>query len=53
MEDFNSESDSDYTSYWRDWVGQLFDVMSTHAELLIFPALWFCLQAPCLQYICV
>ena len=20
MEDFNSESDSDYTSYWRDWV---------------------------------
>ena len=21
MEDFNSETDSDYTSYWRDWVG--------------------------------
>ena len=20
MEDFNSETDSDYTSYWRDWV---------------------------------
>lgn len=20
MEDFASESDSDYTSYWRDWV---------------------------------
>jgi hypothetical protein len=20
MDDFNSESDSDYTSYWRDWV---------------------------------
>ncbi|KAJ5420345.1 hypothetical protein N7465_002864 [Penicillium sp. CMV-2018d] len=19
MEDFNSETDSDYTSYWRDW----------------------------------
>lgn len=21
MEDFNSETDSDYASYWRDWVG--------------------------------
>lgn len=21
MEEFNSETDSDYTSYWRDWVG--------------------------------
>lgn len=20
MEDYNSETDSDYTSYWRDWV---------------------------------
>lgn len=20
MDDFNSETDSDYTSYWRDWV---------------------------------
>ena len=20
MEDFNSETDSDYASYWRDWV---------------------------------
>lgn len=25
MEDFNSETDSDYTSYWRDWVGARFD----------------------------
>lgn len=23
MEDFNSETDSDYTSYWRDWVSGL------------------------------
>jgi casein kinase II subunit beta len=23
MEDFNSETDSDYTSYWRDWVSFL------------------------------
>ena len=21
MDDFNSDTDSDYTSYWRDWVG--------------------------------
>lgn len=20
MDEFNSETDSDYTSYWRDWV---------------------------------
>jgi len=24
MEDFNSETDSDYTSYWKDWVGCAF-----------------------------
>lgn len=24
MEDFNSETDSDYTSYWRDWVSLSF-----------------------------
>lgn len=24
MDDFNSETDSDYTSYWRDWVGLTF-----------------------------
>ena len=24
MDDFNSETDSDYTSYWRDWVGLAF-----------------------------
>lgn len=23
MDDFNSDTDSDYTSYWRDWVGAL------------------------------
>lgn len=22
VEEINSETDSDYTSYWRDWVGQ-------------------------------
>lgn len=25
MEDFASETDSDYTSYWRDWVGLISD----------------------------
>lgn len=24
MDDFNSETDSEYTSYWRDWVGAYF-----------------------------
>ena len=24
MDDFNSETDSDYTSYWRDWVRATF-----------------------------
>jgi hypothetical protein len=23
MDDFNTETDSDYTSYWRDWVSQV------------------------------
>lgn len=27
MEDFNSETDSDYTSYWRDWVGAQFHAL--------------------------
>lgn len=25
MDDYNSETDSDYTSYWRDWVGEFSD----------------------------
>ena len=24
MDEFNSETDSDYTSYWRDWVSPSF-----------------------------
>ena len=24
MEDFNSETDSDFTSYWRDWVSAVY-----------------------------
>ena len=26
MEDFGSETDSEYTSYWRDWVSEIFIV---------------------------
>jgi hypothetical protein len=26
MDDFNSETDSDYTSYWRDWVSNVVDL---------------------------
>lgn len=33
MEDFNSETDSDYTSYWRDWVGLFFLSLSPHFQL--------------------
>ena len=25
MDDFNSETDSDYTSYWRDWVSLFYN----------------------------
>lgn len=44
MEDFNSETDSDYTSYWRDWVGCVYSVLFLSCffgALLLF----FCL--PC------
>jgi hypothetical protein len=33
MDDFNSETDSDYTSYWRDWVGLTF----VHQQVLGAP----------------
>lgn len=32
MDNFASETDSDYTSYWRDWVSSFFVVL-----LLLFP----------------
>lgn len=37
MDDFNSETDSDYTSYWRDWV-------STSSSGLSFCALSFIIE---------
>jgi len=33
MEDFQSETDSDYTSYWRDWVRTFLLVLHTHYSL--------------------
>ena len=36
MEDFNSETDSDYTSYWRDWVSWCW----FPSLFICFPVLW-------------
>jgi hypothetical protein len=34
MEDFQSETDSDYTSYWRDWVSvSSFPSLEPHFQL--------------------
>lgn len=33
MEDFNSETDSDYTSYWRDWVSKVFSTPRVYCGL--------------------
>lgn len=44
MEDFNSETDSDYTSYWRDWVGLKSSCLFFHdltAVLHAMRCLWF------------
>ena len=30
MDDFNSDTDSDYTSYWRDWVGEMLSFICLH-----------------------
>lgn len=35
MEDFNSETDSDYTSYWRDWVR----IICFHVVFEVYPRL--------------
>jgi len=45
MEDFNSETDSDYTSYWRDWVGAQFHALvGTSTTLLSYLHLSYCLH---------
>ena len=33
MEDFNTETDSDYTSYWRDWVSFISSCQPSHILL--------------------
>ena len=35
MEDFASDTDSDYTSYWRDWVGPFHAFRAFHSLLLL------------------
>lgn len=36
MEDFNSETDSDYTSYWRDWVCAFFFLVTASPIFFFF-----------------
>ena len=44
MDDFASETDSDYTSYWRDWVSER--VSCSFVYLCVF-VLSVCLQSYC------
>lgn len=47
MDDYNSETDSDYTSYWRDWVGEFSD----QTLFSFFPRL-FSLPFPTFDFFC-
>lgn len=40
MEDFNSETDSDYTSYWRDWVSEFLSFFWFHFPTRELLSLW-------------
>ncbi len=43
MDEFNSETDSDYTSYWRDWVGHHSFLPFSHSNIRCLPteeAIW-------------
>lgn len=33
MDDFASETDSDYTSYWRDWVGRMMSLLIVYTQV--------------------
>lgn len=35
MDDFNSETDSDYTSYWRDWVSLSFLFLAPRVSICV------------------
>lgn len=45
MEDFASETDSDYTSYWRDWVGHAISVFNPSPARVGVASLRFCLTS--------
>lgn len=46
MEDYNSETESDYTSYWRDWVGgRTFPLCSWQARSIFVPSCCVCFVA--------
>lgn len=52
MEDYNSETESDYTSYWRDWVGGLtFLLCSQQARSIFVPSCYVWLVAGVSYYI--
>lgn len=36
MEEFNSETDSEYASYWRDWVGRSYRSLLFALYVLLF-----------------
>ena len=46
MEDFNSETDSDYASYWRDWVGLRFPGRVLIHVYLFCPGFHVCPRIP-------
>lgn len=59
MEDYNSETESDYTSYWRDWVGGLkFPFYSWQAHSIFVPTCYvyfaagFSFYIGCTSYRC-
>ena len=44
MDDFNSETDSDYTSYWRDWVSLFFLLQEIEWDFFFFFFFFFFLK---------
>ena len=50
MEDFNSETDSDYTSYWRDWVGQALSFCPLWKSSIFERILLQCAASPAINF---
>ena len=41
MEEFGSETDSDYTSYWKDWVSvKVISAIFIYGRFLLLRLLW-------------